>query len=63
MSNSKKIFIALAVLFFMGLGYMGYDIATRTTFPGAKSQPKERAKSQFMVPDSLLRDTLKGIQR
>ncbi|MEQ8361756.1 MAG: hypothetical protein RIF39_18300 [Cyclobacteriaceae bacterium] len=63
MSRSKKLFVALAVLFFAGLGYISYDISSRTTFPGSKPQLKERIKSQFMAPDSVIQDTLKAIQR
>ncbi|MFZ1806442.1 MAG: hypothetical protein WAU36_04440 [Cyclobacteriaceae bacterium] len=63
MSRSKKIFVALAVVFFIGLGYISYDISNRTTFPGSKPQLKERIKSQFMTPDSLKQDSLKATHR
>jgi hypothetical protein len=58
MSRSKKIFLALAVLFFVLLFYASYDISTRTTFPGSKSQLKERLKDKFEAQDSVaLRDS------
>ncbi|MEP2669801.1 MAG: hypothetical protein ABJH04_12435 [Cyclobacteriaceae bacterium] len=63
MTRSKKVFIALAILFFLGLGYISYDISSRTTFPGSKSQLKERVKSQFVAPDSIKQDSLKATHR
>jgi hypothetical protein len=63
MTRSKKVFIALAILFFLGLGYISYDISSRTTFPGSKPQLKERIKSQFISPDSVKQDSLKATHR
>lgn len=63
MTRSKKVFITLAILFFLGLGYISYDISSRTTFPGSKSQLKERIKSQFIAPDSVAQDSIKATQR
>jgi len=63
MNRSKKLFVALAILFFLGLGYISYDISSRTTFPGSKSQLKERIKSQFIAPDSLKQDSSKATHR
>ncbi len=63
MSRSKRLFIALAVLFFIGLGYIAYDISSRTTFPGSKPLLKEESKSQSITPDSVSQDTLKATQR
>lgn len=54
MTRSKKIFIFLALLFFMALGYISYDISSRTTFPGSKPQLQERVKSQFKAPKPLI---------
>ena len=42
MKSSKKIFLFLAITFFIGMVYLGYDISSRTTFPGSKPQLKER---------------------
>lgn len=42
MKKSKKIFIVMALLFFIIMIYIGYDISSRTTFPGSKPQLKER---------------------
>jgi hypothetical protein len=63
MSRSKKIFIAVCVLFFMGLIYLSYDISSKTTFPGSKSQLKERLKNQYLDADSTQKDSLKALQR
>ncbi|HEY5692393.1 MAG TPA: hypothetical protein VIS49_13120 [Cyclobacteriaceae bacterium] len=63
MARSKKIFIAIAILFFILLGYISYDISSRTTFPGSKSQLKERIKKQLSAQDTLSVDSIKSIQR
>ena len=36
MNRSKKIFLALAGIFFLVMIIIGYDISKRTTFPGSK---------------------------
>jgi len=53
MTRSKKIFIFSAILFLMALGFISYDIGSRTTFPGSKPQLKERIKSRFKAPKPL----------
>jgi hypothetical protein len=53
MSRSKKLFIVIAIVFFGLLFYASYDISRRTTFPGSKSQLKERLQHTYGVPDSL----------
>jgi hypothetical protein len=58
MTPSKKVFIFLVVVFIIFLGWASYDIATRTTFPGSKSQLKERLKDRFDKPAENLEDTL-----
>lgn len=60
MSRSKKIFTALAVVFFMLLLYVSYDISTRTTFPGSKPQLKERIKGDYSASDSLSYDSVRN---
>jgi hypothetical protein len=42
MKHSKKLFILFAVIFFGAVAYLGYDISSRTTFPGSKPQLQER---------------------
>ncbi|MEM7107142.1 MAG: hypothetical protein AAF519_02865 [Bacteroidota bacterium] len=42
MTKSKKLFLFFAVLFFLLMIYVSYDISSRTTFPGSKPQLKER---------------------
>ena len=36
MTRSKKVFAGFAVVFFLFLAFVVYDISTRTTFPGSK---------------------------
>jgi hypothetical protein len=57
MSKSKKIFLLLSAVFLILLFYASYDISQRTTFPGSKSQIKERLKKQYLKKDSLKADT------
>jgi hypothetical protein len=59
MSRSKKIFLSVAIIFLILLAYASYDISSRTTFPGSKSQLKERLKKQYVSPDSVVSDTTK----
>ncbi|WP_332921641.1 hypothetical protein [Persicobacter psychrovividus] len=47
MKRSKLIFIIIAVLFFIGLAWVCYDISSQTTWPGSKGQLKERIKKQL----------------
>ena len=56
-NRSRKIFIIFCILFVLALGYASYDIASRTTFPGSKSQLKERIKRKYLDSDSLTSDT------
>ena len=63
MSRSKKVFLAFAAVFFVTLAFVSYDISRRTTFPGSKSQLKERLKKQFFKEDSVTTDTTKAIRR
>jgi hypothetical protein len=58
MKRSKKIFIGVVLLFFIAIAYMSYDIGKRTTFPGSKSQLKERLKKQYTNPDTLALDSI-----
>lgn len=53
----------MAGLFVVVLAYISYDISSRTTFPGSKSQLKERIKKQFQVPDSTQSDSTKATYR
>jgi hypothetical protein len=58
MNRSKKLFLIIAIVFLALLIYASYDIGSRTTFPGSKSQLKERIKKEYLGPDSLSRDTV-----
>lgn len=59
MSRSKKIFILLVVCFFLLLVWAGYDISSRTTFPGSKPQLPERLLKQPEVArDTVPADSL-----
>ena len=42
MKRSKKIFLTFAVVFFVAIAYLGYDISRRTTFPGSQSLSEEK---------------------
>lgn len=53
MSTNKKVFLILAILFFAAMIYISYDISSRTTFPGSKSQLKERIKDEIINADSI----------
>jgi hypothetical protein len=63
MSRSKKIFLGVCVLFLMGLGYLSYDISSKTTFPGSKSQLKARLKEKYLKEDSSKKDSSKVVHR
>jgi len=62
MKNSKKLFLVFAVIFFGIMIYIGYDISSRTTFPGSKPQLKERLmndeKDQKQEVDTVKSDSL-----
>lgn len=60
MSNSKRIFLVFAVLFFALMIYIGYDISSRTTFPGSKPQLKERIEDKLELKDSTKVDSVKA---
>jgi hypothetical protein len=57
MNRSKKIFLGLVIVFVILLAYASYDISSRTTFPGSKSQLKERLKDNFLKSDSISKDS------
>lgn len=59
MSRSRKLFIPLFIIFMVALAYASYDISRRTTFPGSKSQLKERLKRTYMPADSSKLDSLR----
>jgi len=60
--NSKKLFLILAAIFLAAMLYIGYDISSRTTFPGSKPQLKERLlnsdESKQVEKDTVSADTL-----
>ena len=58
MPRSKKIFFVGLGIFFAALVYISYDISRRTSFPGSKSQLKERLKEKYSSPDSVMADSL-----
>jgi hypothetical protein len=57
MQRSRKIFLLAGTAFLILLLYASYDIASRTTFPGAKPQLKERIQQEFLEQDSVRTDT------
>ena len=46
MKRSKKIFFLLVLIFLLVMIVIGYDISTRTTWPGAKKNLKERIEDK-----------------
>jgi regulatory protein YycI of two-component signal transduction system YycFG len=62
MTRSKRIFIVAAIVFFVLLAYASYDISSRTSFPGSKSQLKERLKKQYLEADTLNADSVDKIK-
>jgi hypothetical protein len=62
MSRSKKIFFFGLGVFVVALIYLSYDISQRTSFPGSKSQLKERLKEKYLQ-DSVKGDTLIEIKK
>ncbi|HET9054184.1 MAG TPA: hypothetical protein VFM90_08430 [Cyclobacteriaceae bacterium] len=63
MSKSKKIFLGIAIVFFLALFYASYDISTRTTFPGSKPQLKERLEKKYLPSDTLTTDSAARVAR
>ncbi|MBL0744298.1 hypothetical protein [Chryseolinea lacunae] len=63
MSRSKKIFVGVVILFAILLAYASYDISRKTSFPGSKSQLKQRLKEKYMPLDSGVSDTVKGFSK
>ena len=63
MSRSKKVFLGFAAAFFVMLVYLSFDISRRTTFPGSKSQLKDRLKKQYLQKDTLRTDSSKSTHR
>ena len=60
MNRQKKIFVIVAILFILATILVGYDITTRTSFPGSKKLLKESiAPSEPDAQDSLKIDSLK----
>lgn len=72
MSRSKKIFLLIAAIFLLIVLYIGYDIATRTTFPRTEVPRTEVPRvdtprtdvprggpTQMEVPDSNSEPNLK----
>lgn len=60
MTRSRKLFVLFSVVFVGLLAYASYDIGRKTTFPGAKSQLKERLRDKYLKPDSIKTDTSLG---
>lgn len=58
MAKSKRLFYLFTVVFLLVIFFASYDIARRTTFPGSKSQLKERIKRTYMETDSTRGDSV-----
>ncbi|MCB0489820.1 MAG: hypothetical protein KDC99_15165 [Cyclobacteriaceae bacterium] len=48
--KKSKVFLIMAGLFVVVLAYISYDISSRTTFPGSKSQLKGKDKKAVSSP-------------
>lgn len=55
MSRSKKLFAAFALVFFLLLAYVVYDISQRTTFPGRPTDTEQNTPAP--AKDSVSSDT------
>lgn len=53
MSRQKKLFLVLAVLFFILLIYASVDIGRRTTFPGTRPKNEENVEKMDRNPTSV----------
>ena len=51
--RKSKVFLGLVIVFIVAMSLVSYDISRRTTFPGSKSQLKERLKKQYLKSDSI----------
>jgi hypothetical protein len=63
LKKQKLVFLVIAVLFLALLFYASYDIASRTTFPGSKSQLKERIDKKYLRKDSISSDSGRFIKK
>jgi hypothetical protein len=58
--RSKKVFLSIAGLFLALMVWIGYDISSRTTFPGSKKHMKESLlKSQDSIKSVKIHDKAK----
>ncbi len=60
MKRSKVIFLVLAGIFFILMIWVGYDISSRTTFPGSKPQLQERLRGEDAKDNSQTSDSLEN---
>ncbi|ELR73829.1 hypothetical protein C900_01439 [Fulvivirga imtechensis AK7] len=59
MRKKQRLFIIITFLFFAAMLYVGYDISSRTTFPGSKPQLRERLLNGDEAPaDSVSTDSI-----
>jgi len=58
MKKSKLIFLILAVIFFVIVLVIAYDISSKTTHPGAKSKNQEQLINTPVVTDSTRQDSI-----
>ncbi|MFT6053483.1 MAG: hypothetical protein ACJAS3_001750 [Roseivirga sp.] len=60
MNRSKKVFVVVSILFILATLAIGYDITTKTSFPGSKKLLKESiAPTEPEISDTLKLDSLK----
>lgn len=51
--RKSKVFLGLAIVFVVAMSIASYDISRKTTFPGSKSQLKERIKKKYASQDTI----------
>lgn len=61
MSGSKKIFLALSVLFIVLLIWVSIDISKRTTFPGSQPQLRQRIEDTYIKNSENVEDTIQNM--
>lgn len=58
MKKSKLIFLILAIIFFLIVLFIAYDISSKTTHPGAKSKNQGQLNKSSDSTDTTSQDSL-----
>jgi hypothetical protein len=57
MKKSKKLFVGIGALFIIGTIIIGYDISSKTSFPGSKKYLKESIAPSEEEKEVIEKDT------